>query len=176
MDVVMMTCVASAAQGGATRVVAAADVIDGLSPRARETLSKPVPFSCKDEWIPEWGAHREGAAPMIAHDELGRPTLQFAVILRKNVEHALQDDAMSVDKAFATDVRSALDEIEMVANDEGVFSRLLLGPGDLILLDNRRFLHARDGFEDDTTHQRLLLRYWLRTREPDAIEALFNGR
>ena len=103
---------------------------------------------------------------MIGADERGRPTLQYAVILRKNVEHALP----AGDRA----TRAALDEVESVANTEGVFRRLMLEPGDCIVLDNRRFLHARDGFEDEGDRRRLLLRYWIRTRDEGEIDALFG--
>ena len=68
------------------------------------------------------------------------------------------------DSEYVPRVLAALDEVEMIANDESIFSRVKLEPGDVLLLDNRRFLHARDGFEDDDQHRRLLLRYWIRTR------------
>ena len=161
-------------------------IIDQLSSQSETILRKPLTFECTDEWMPQWGGLPKGTAPLIREDERGRPTLQISGNLRRNVHYglgvpppplgggdtsSLKTSAMcpetanvDEDSEYVPAVLAALDEVEMIANDESIFSRVKLEPGDVLLLDNRRFLHARDGFEDDDQHRRLLLRYWIRTR------------
>ena len=202
VDAVMFACISQAASGGASKVCAASDVISRLSPTSIETLSKPIPYICKDEWVPAWGESARGAAPLIVNDEYSRKMLQLGSNAgRKNIEYALtvNEPAQSEhqlghgvsdkgsaqagenhsNKAFAenfpSQVRAALDDIERVANDENVFHRLMLQSGDLLVLDNRRYLHARDSFEDCEGQRRLLLRYWIRTRSREDINNLFTS-
>lgn len=203
VDMVLFACISEAASGGASKVCAASDVISRLAPTSIETLSKPIPYSCKDEWVSAWGESAQGAAPLIVNDEYSRKMLQLGGIGRKNIEYALashesiqrehhlgnsvadvgcapageNDGNIEQCEAdnFPSQVRAALDDIERIANDESVFQRIMLQSGDLLVLDNRRYLHARDSFEDCERQQRLLLRYWIRTRSKEHIKRLFAG-
>lgn len=143
IDRVFMLCVRAAHEGGATRLASAERVVSRLSPPVRELLSAPVPFLCRDEWVDAWdnGLGRRNAAPLVGADARGRVTLEYAVILRKNVEHA---GAAPPGSPLA----SALDEVVAVANDESTFFRIKLAPGEGFIVDNRRWLHARDAFDD----------------------------
>lgn len=140
VDAVAMVCVRQARRGGASRIASADAIVQRLNPQAVQTLSNGVPYACRDEWVEEWGGLGPSAtAPLLSFDAKGRRTLAYAVILRKNVEHA----------GASPQVMAALDELETVANSEDTFWRVRLAPGEGLVLDNRRWLHARDAFEDD---------------------------
>ena len=199
-DVVIMSCISQAASGGASKVCAVSDIIQKLSPTSVNMLCKPIPYACNDEFVPAWGGSIRGSAPLIAKDEYKRDTLQYSINLRKNIEHGLAAHARQpVDeshyfnnhastfrleaetenhpqfvKIFSSQVRAALDDIEKVANTDDVFQRVTLKPGDILVLDNRRYLHARDSFEDCAQQRRLLLRFWIRVRSKESIKHLFK--
>jgi alpha-ketoglutarate-dependent taurine dioxygenase len=159
IDEAMMVCVRPARNGGASRFLSAQAAVDRLSEAARTELSKPIPFSCAREWVSDWGGKGPtGSAPLVATDAHGRRTLEFGAILRANVEGA---GAAPAGSALA----SVLDELAHRSNQEGAFTRLRLASGEAFVVDNRRWLHARDAFEDDGVEAgaaRLLLRVWLR--------------
>ena len=165
IDFMMLAAVQVAATGGASRVCAVSDVADRLSTETKDVLSAPIPFLCADEYVTEWGGGAEGAAPLLGKDENGHVILTYSKILRTNVEHALREaEARGLSAPDVQSIQTAMDEVESIANDEKVFWRLKLQAGDVIIMHNRRFLHARDGFEDGESQHRLLLRYWIKKR------------
>ena len=90
----------------------------------------------------------------------------FSKILRTNVEHSLRARGLSTS---AGPIPEALEEIWNITGDEDVFERVHLSAGDMMMMDNRRFFHARDAFDDgaagDKGGKRLLLRFWIRDTE-----------
>jgi alpha-ketoglutarate-dependent taurine dioxygenase len=56
---------------------------------------------------------------------------------------------------------AALDALDAALASPDLQCPILLRAGDLLCVDNRRYLHARGGFSDDHADGRLLLRVWL---------------
>ena len=161
VDFMILFCVEQAAAGGASRVCPSARIIGRLSPPSVETLSSSLPFLCCDEYVEEWRGGGEGAAPLIARDADGNPTLVFSKIMRTNIEHSLRARGESTSDGR---IPEALEELWDITGDEGVIERVRLEAGDMMVMANRRFFHARDAFDDGAGGKRLLLRFWIRDR------------
>ncbi len=56
----------------------------------------------------------------------------------------------------------AMDTFAAVAERDDIGFQFLLEPGEMLLWHNFQMLHARDAYQDSATHQRHLLRLWLK--------------
>lgn len=161
-DVFLLGCVASASQGGATVLVKASDACDVLT-RAAPTqvrtapaqvldqLSDPFPFDISDAADDSADAVRWW--PVLATAADGTPSMTYN---RARIHRGFRARRQPMPQAC----EHALDALDAALAVPEIQSAVTLAPGDVLCVNNRRCLHAREPFSDDLS-PRLLLRAWL---------------
>ncbi|MFN7740992.1 MAG: TauD/TfdA family dioxygenase [Cyanobacteriota bacterium] len=155
-DCNLLLYIRGAAHGGQVAIVeyaAAATVLNSLSPSSYRTLFKPFPFDLREERIffePRWYYRPilwQGVSGLRGH------------YIRRFIQDADRHDGCS---PLTAAQRQALDDFDMVLQDLRPARSFLPVPGELVLLDNFRVLHARDPYIDTPgVGGRLVMRTWL---------------
>ena len=154
-DLLSLLCVRQAPVGGETRIVNAYTAyleLHKTAPHLAQELCRPVPFDLRDTT----GKMRWAMMPVFSFDN-GSFVSRY---VRRFIEASQRfDDAPRLSHAQ----RAAFDAFDAILNAPGMSLDLRLSPGDWLLIDNHRMLHARTEFQDasDPGQARLLLRSWL---------------
>lgn len=154
---IVLTCLRAAREGGANRLVSAdsiAAAIERLRPELLPVLEAGLPFYLPDEETQGIGS---ASAPLPIL--LRGPGGTSCVYYRPFIERAAAVSGTALDaRAMA-----ALDQFDRCANDDALRIEYTLAPGETLILNNYRVLHARDDFRDwpEKARRRRLLRLWL---------------
>ena len=150
-DVFALLCVRQATEGGALVVMRSSDVFRRLPPPVVDELRRRFTFDQRQAGQPPI------ERPVLTLDGDGTPRLRYLrAYIDKGEEAAGR--ALSGNRKEALDM---LDEaIEQGQAEDGV--ELVLQPGQMVLVDNRRVLHGRTTFGvDGPGADRLMLRTWI---------------
>ncbi len=163
-DVFLLGCVSSASQGGATLLVRARHAYDVLARTvSNEVLSQlagSFPFDISDTAADSAQAVRTW--PVLATAADGSLIMTYN---RARIHRGFRALRRPVPAAR----RQALDALDAALAMPEIQSAVILTPGDVLCVNNRRCLHAREQFSDDGAATRLLLRVWL------AVEPTVTG-
>ena len=162
-DYFALLCVVRAKKGGAMQMIDVNSVIQRLSsaaPSALQTLRQPFHFDRRGELSPS--GEKTVSKPVIF--KLGG--FDCATYLREyiNAGHAHHD----IPDLTAEQIAS-LDALDEVICTPSLQVEGYLNSSEAIIVNNRRILHGRTAFEDDTCsgRKRLLLRTWIRSYPND---------
>lgn len=154
-DVFLLGCVSSASEGGATVLVRASDARDELarggSAQVLGQLGDSFPFDISDTAADSADAVRWW--PVLATAADGTPTVTYN---RARIHRGFRAQRQPIPQAS----NHALDALDAALAEPQIQSAVTLAPGDVLCVNNRRCLHAREPFSDDSS-PRLLLRVWL---------------
>jgi len=154
---IVLLCQRSARTGGTNRLVSAETIRGAIrdeQPEMLSVLEAGFPFFMPDEKIQGGGSVRD-ALPIM----LDGPGGMSCVYYRPFIERAADVTGVALsDQSIA-----ALDLFDRFANDPELQAAYTLEPGETLILNNYRVLHARDDFEDwpEKNKRRCLLRLWL---------------
>lgn len=154
---IVLFCLRSAQRGGANRLVGAETIRDAIqdeNPELLPVLEAGFPFFMPDEKIKGSGRIRE-ALPVL----LDGPGGISCVYYRPFIERAAEVAGVPLPSQSI----EALDLFDRFANEADLRVEFTLKPGETLILNNYRVLHARDDFVDwpDKNKRRCLLRLWL---------------
>lgn len=159
-DVFLLGCVSSASQGGATVLVRASDACDVLARaapvRVLDQLRGSFPFDISDSADDSADAVR--CWPVLATAADGTPRMTYN---RARIHRGFRAQRQPMPRACSR----ALDALDAALAVPEIQSAVTLAPGDVLCVNNRRCLHAREPFSDDAS-PRLLLRAWLVVEPP----------
>jgi len=154
-DLLSLLCVRRAPVGGETRIVSAYAAYLQLAqtnPSLAAVLCEPVPFDLRDTTGgPSWAL-----MPVF--------TLSDGDFVARYVRRFIEASQRFEDAPRLTDTQvAAFDALDAILYAPGMSLDLRLEPGEWLLIDNHRLLHARTEFQDapDPAEARLLLRSWL---------------
>ena len=162
---IVLHCLQKAKEGGESCLVRVGDIV------ARMTATDPALVDQLFLPFPDWRvAGQYGIAEASPADE-ARPVLArhngilSCVLYRPYIENA----ARALGTPLSVEQIAALDLFEQCSLASDLSIRLMLEPGDTLVLHNRSILHARTHFSDwpEMHRRRHLLRMWI-----DAPEAL----
>lgn len=154
-EIVGLLCVRAAKRGGGTSVCSSAAVFNEIADKHAEhldTLQHSFYFDLK-------GKTREGVSerrvPIFTYDD-GRLACQFN---KSRIEVGMKEAGAQLNHTETM----ALELINELAAHPNFALRFKLQPGDILFLNNKYVLHARDAYEDwpEPHRKRLLLRLWL---------------
>lgn len=154
-DVVGLLCLATAAEGGESLLAHAETVfaeVERRAPHLAARLFDPVATDRRGEVPP-------GADPWFEIPVLNRHDGHLTVIYQRQYI----DSAQRLESAPRLDdeMVAALDLFDEVVNEPDIHLSMALAPGDMQFVHNHALLHDREGFVDDPTNPRHLLRLWL---------------
>lgn len=180
-DIIVMHCVQPSTTGGRNKFLRAKALHQALQaerPDLYARLRSPCwPWCGEKEWVPEWGPQEDLAGlPVLRGDASGsggelQPAafgVIYGKVLRVNVEAGFRRRGETMGQPMTPADAEALNFLQEVANREvGLlhgnqelgFKHRLEG-GDVLLLNNFAWMHARESFPE--AEQRHLLRLWLR--------------
>lgn len=171
-DLLTLLCVRQAPVGGRTRVVSAVAACHRLmaeAPDLAQVLFEPVPYDLRDTQ----GGGRWSLMPVFSY---GSGTFVTRYVRRFIEASQRFEDAPRLTERQ----RTAFDALDAILTAPGMAMDLHLAPGELLLIDNHRLLHARSAFTDAAEHdaKRLLLRLWLcwdgSPELPEALAATYG--
>jgi len=167
-DLVSLLCVRQAQTGGQTRIASAYTAFCTLfqiSPEFAELLCQPIPIDLRDTT----SCVRWALMPVFSFEN-GTFVARY---VRRFIEASQRYDDAS---RLTNRQREALDALDVILKEPGMSLELRLEPGDWLLLDNHRLLHARTKFQDalDPAQARLLLRTWLSWSGSPALPLSFK--
>lgn len=154
-DLLSLLCVRQAPAGGETRIVNAYAAYYQLflkDPGLAKILCEPMPFDLRD-------TTDKGSWAMMPVF-----SIQNCDFVARYVRRFIEASQRFDDAPRLTELqRTALDALDAILKEPGMSLDLRLAPGDWLLIDNHRLLHARTEFQDakDPADARLLLRSWL---------------
>lgn len=154
-DLLSLLCVRQAPTGGETRLVSIFAAYQELShsrPDLAQVLCEPVPFDLRDTTSPKAWA----LMPVISFEN--------GTFVARYVRRFIEASQRFADAPRLSDIqRAAFDELDAIIEGPGMSLDLRLEPGEWLIVDNHRLLHARTEFRDsgDPAEARLLLRGWL---------------
>ena len=158
-----------AVSGGEIAVVGyeeAAAALRAEDPAAHDALFAPFPFDLRDERIfPEPGWH---ARPVLWRNAGG--AVRGHYIRRFITDSQRHDDCLRLDERQA----GVLDRFDAAVRTLAEHHRFAPRPGDLLVLDNYRVMHARTAFTDGADSPRLALRTWVAPRDSEALPDSFQ--
>jgi alpha-ketoglutarate-dependent taurine dioxygenase len=167
-DIVFLLCVRGAKSGGLSSIADALKVYEILAtefPKDLSLLEKGWPAHRRNEQAP-------GEAKVTPYDV---PTFGWKdglLSCRKNSIAAHEAALEALGRApLDPESLGALRRFETVSARPDVRSDVQLSPGEILILNNFEFLHARTEYEDwtDPSKKRLLLRLWLEFAPPRPI-------
>lgn len=144
-ELVVLYCVESDGEGGDSIVIALDDIVERLDEDDYRALKAPV-FPFGDNVVPVIG----GAG--------GKETIRY---YRTQLEMQLSRREGSFELAEGSN--AALKALDQAMDDASIHFRFHLEPRDLLFVNNKKAVHARTGFSDDSS--RLLLRARVCCRE-----------
>jgi hypothetical protein len=154
---IALLCRRAARTGGANRLISAEAIrhsIRDSRPDLLAELEAGFHFFMPDETTPGGGRSR-GIIPVFADGPGGLSCIYY----RPFIERA----AVAEKRPLSPQAIEALDLFDRLANDDGLQITYRLAPGEMLILNNFRVLHARDEYEDwpEKPRRRSLLRLWL---------------
>ena len=162
--VIGLACVRPAREGGASRLVSAAQAHETLRTRAPALLARLYGSFVRDVVTPGSDRAEEQVAanrfPVFAYE--GRLSLRY---MRYWIEkgHARIGDPLD------RGALDAFDALDAALADPAHVLAFQMAPGDLLFLDNTTVAHDRDAYLDDPAVPRLLLRLWLDRPRPAGV-------
>ncbi len=156
-----LLCVNKAWRGGYTRIIPSLSILSELENRWPKELRE-----LENEW-PFWRKGRPGP-PVFFRKIIDRSSSDFRLFYLPNTLRAVE---ANTDIRFTSNQNRAIQLLDdIIENTEEIYE-LMLDRGDLLVIDNYRFLHARSAYEDDPTGgaERLLLRSWME-KKPAHLE------
>lgn len=145
-NVAALVCLSTADVGGETVLIDAAELcgrLDQVDSAFVHELSHEHHFDVEGQ-IP---GHTTKLQPIVA-----RSADDFEIrYLRREIEQGYERAGEEMPEILIT----AMDQIDAVASDEALQTPILLKRGEMLLWDNRRFLHGRRPFEERTSRRRL---------------------
>jgi len=153
---IMLLCLRAARSGGANRLVSAESIREAIKaerPGLLALLEAGFPFFMPDEETPGGGRIRP-AMPVLLDGPGGLSCVYYRPFIERAAAAGASLPAQAID---------ALDLFDRVASDPEMQVRYTLAPGEALILNNYRVLHARDDYEDwpEKAERRRLLRLWL---------------
>jgi alpha-ketoglutarate-dependent taurine dioxygenase len=150
IDLVLMLCVRADASGGVTTLAHVDDLLDALNAAERTLLADPV-FPTLNGRTSVLKEARSGATMRLNLAE---------------IERFIRDD----DPVFTLAHFVAARRLDALARGDCRCASFALGPGDCLILDNRRVLHGRSALSAGST--RLLKRVWVRLKIRDKFSGV----
>lgn len=160
----LLLYVRPAVSGGEIAVVGyeeAAAALRASDPVAHDALFAPFPFDLREERIfsePNWHCR-----PVLWRNPAG--AVRGHYIRRFIVDSQRHPDCPRLAGAQA----AALDRFDAAVGALAENNRFVPRPGDLLVLDNYRVMHARTAFTDGASSPRLALRTWVAPRDSEAL-------
>ncbi len=154
-DIAALFCVNSAMEGGATLVCSSAAVYNAIlkeAPRYLTALGRGFHFDMVGKTLDGMSRQETSIFSFDGGEFKCRYNRSRIEIGMRKSEKPLTDEEFSA-LEFMSSVTRRLDQS----------LRLNLLPGDILLVNNSRVLHARDGYVDwpEPERRRLLVRFWL---------------
>lgn len=154
---IVLSCLRAAREGGANRLVSADSIATAIRrerPDLMRVLEAGLPFFLPDEATQ--GVGRTSAPiPILQQGPGGMSCVYYRPFIERAAEVA--------GKSLSEPAEAALDLFDRCANDDELRIDYTLEPGETLILNNYRVLHARDDFRDwpEKSRRRRLLRLWL---------------
>eukprot|EP00930_Biecheleria_cincta_P071283 TRINITY_DN58799_c0_g1_i1.p1 TRINITY_DN58799_c0_g1~~TRINITY_DN58799_c0_g1_i1.p1 ORF type:complete len:318 (+),score=46.99 TRINITY_DN58799_c0_g1_i1:74-1027(+) len=148
-DILAMLCIRPAIKGGISKMASAAAIFEQLEQKHKELLATLETGFRYDagavEYHPDWRQAPQGdqERPMVYKDAAGRPCVQYA----KNMVETIAAEYAKTGQE--SEVKRALNKLEEVCSDAAVVQYWHVQAGEIYLIDNYRWMHARTEFEDD---------------------------
>ena len=154
---IVLLCERAARKGGTNMLVSAESIRDAIrheEPDLLSVLEAGLPFFMPDEKTQGAGRARE-PLPILLDGPGGLSCVYYRPFIERAAEVA--------DEPLPARAVAALDLFDRLATDPDRQIEYTLRPGETLILNNYRVLHARDAFEDwpEKTKRRCLLRLWL---------------
>lgn len=163
VGVVSMVCVRPDAGGeGESRLID----MHTISHEVQERFGSDVLQVLKDEPVP-WLLASEFEAEVVWRPVLGQDSLCWR---RYTIDFALERPEIDIPKR----VIRALDALEEVTATTASAFEWLMQPGEFLMIDNRKCLHARGPVSRHRPSGRLMMRAWIRTNGKDPAEPRQN--
>lgn len=155
-DVISLFCVQTAKSGGLSRAVSVVAIHNEMARRRPDLLAelyKPLCYSFRGQGRPDDPPFYE--QPMFAVVDGNFVSRYSPAYLRYGYEAAGHE--------MPAAQREAFEMARGLADDPAFYLERPFAPGDIVLINNLRVLHARTGFDDhdDPARKRHLLRLWL---------------
>lgn len=155
-DVISLFCVQTAKSGGLSRAVSVVAIHNEMARRRPDLVAelyKPLCYSFRGQGRPDDPPFYE--QPMFAVVDGKFVSRYSPAYLRYGYEAAR--------RAMPPAQREAFEMARGLADDPDFYLERPFAPGDIVLINNLRVLHARTGFvdHDDPARKRHLLRLWL---------------
>ncbi|MEQ9641485.1 MAG: TauD/TfdA family dioxygenase [Alphaproteobacteria bacterium] len=154
---IVLLCQRAAKRGGTNMLVSAESIRDAIGRESADllaVLAAGLPFFMPDEKTPGGGSARE-PLPILLDGAGGLSCVYY----RPFIERAAEVSGA----VLPAEAVAALDLFDRCATDPALRIEYALRPGETLILNNYRVLHARDAFEDwpEKAKRRCLLRLWL---------------
>jgi Taurine catabolism dioxygenase TauD, TfdA family len=151
-----LLCLREAVSGGGSLVASAHSVHDRLLAASPAALNRLY----QDFW---WGGRADpvsGENPWTAGPVYRR---RGGSVLTRFNDHWIRRGYETRGEELPSAAREAIELVFRTIDDERLAHRVLLRPGDLLLLDNNVVLHAREAYLDhgDPAERRCMVRFWL---------------
>lgn len=150
-------CLKAARHGGENQLVSAESIRNRFRadcPDLLHVLETGFMYFLADEVVEGAGVLR-GPTPTLIDGPGGLSCIYY----RPYIEKAVTQPGVTLTEIQ----RAALDQFDRFSTDPELQIRLVLKPGETLVLNNYRVLHARDAYEDwpEKSRRRRLLRLWL---------------
>jgi alpha-ketoglutarate-dependent taurine dioxygenase len=156
-DLLALLCIRQAAHGGEVVFVDSSAALDAAThrmPRLPVVLGRDFHFDQRRESDPTATVARRVVERAGARNRL--------VYLRDYIESGHSMDGV---RPLTSEEIQAMDTLDEVLKDEALHIEGRLLPGQIVISDNRRYLHGRHEFHEGAGEEggRLMLRCWMRT-------------
>ncbi len=161
-DVVGLLCVRPAAEGGVSRIVSSAAIVDRMlaeEPELAAVFFEPFHLDTRGDGglraIPiQPAAHHRGRLRLFYHSGYFRSATRYPDV-----------------PPLSDRQRRALDRFDELADSPEHSLEMVLEPGDIQLLSNHTIAHSRTAYSDppEPSKRRHLLRLWLSIEEPKPL-------
>lgn len=169
-DVIAFLCLNQAKTGGENEIVSSGAVYHEILRRRPDLLATLMQPYCYQRHNVDRANDRPYCRQPIFSFQDGHFAASF---LRVLIERAHQTPDIG---PMSERQREALDFLESVAGEPGMFHRFIQRPGDVLFLNNWVTLHRRTGFEDhpEPERRRHILRVWLSMPNSRPLNPLFR--
>lgn len=170
-DIVALLCLRPAISGGASRLASAHAVHNRLLEEAPGQLEHLYDgFHYRSTGADAAGAERPALTPYKVPVFKRNQGLLDTYYVRGYIRRAIR----AGDTVLSEQQLAALDRLDALAQEPGVFLDMDFQPGDMQFVNNRAIFHGRTDYEDykEKERRRHLLRLWLKVPEWPAISAV----